>query len=185
MVIVLAFYSVDPSSNPAGVYNFSVKILLKRMKINEKRMGMAHFLLKKEYRLSFAESLPRFETTTNIVLNGNFGRRLKRYFWNFNKTGNSWPEWTFEMSLLLFRKLFAKKKRNKNVLQQLLATNSLFYVQVWVIWDAATKASMTWVRWTLITVGRESQWLWEETHVLKLVGWIRRTVVHWLDIYTN
>ena len=50
---------------------------------------MAHFLLKKEYRLSFAESLPRFETTTNIVLNGNFGRRLKRYFWNFNKTGNS------------------------------------------------------------------------------------------------
>ena len=32
VVSVLAFYSDDPSSNPAEVYNFSVKLLLKRMK---------------------------------------------------------------------------------------------------------------------------------------------------------
>ena len=37
VVSVLAFYSNDPSSNPAEVYNFSVKLLLKRTKINKKR----------------------------------------------------------------------------------------------------------------------------------------------------
>ena len=42
MVSVLAFYSDDPSSNPAEVYNFSVKLLLKRTKINKKRPGLAH-----------------------------------------------------------------------------------------------------------------------------------------------
>ena len=36
MVSVLAFYSDDPSSNPAQVYDIFVKLLLKRMKINEK-----------------------------------------------------------------------------------------------------------------------------------------------------
>ena len=34
MVSVLAFFSDDPSSNPSEVYNFSVKLLLKRTKIN-------------------------------------------------------------------------------------------------------------------------------------------------------
>ena len=43
VVSVLAFYSDDPSSNPAEVYNFSVKLLLKRTKINKKRPGLAHF----------------------------------------------------------------------------------------------------------------------------------------------
>ena len=43
-VSVLAFYSDDPSSNPAEVYNFSVKFLLKRTKINKKRPGLADFL---------------------------------------------------------------------------------------------------------------------------------------------
>ena len=43
MVSVLTFYSDDPSSNPAEVNNFSVKLLLKRTKINEKRPGLAHF----------------------------------------------------------------------------------------------------------------------------------------------
>ena len=42
VVSVLAFYSDDPSSIPAEVYNFSVKLLLKRMKINKKRPGLAH-----------------------------------------------------------------------------------------------------------------------------------------------
>ena len=42
VVSVLAFYSDDPSSIPAEVYNFSVKLLLKRTKINKKRPGLAH-----------------------------------------------------------------------------------------------------------------------------------------------
>ena len=43
MVSVLAFYSDDPSSNPAEVYNFSVKLLLKRTKINGKGAGVGPF----------------------------------------------------------------------------------------------------------------------------------------------
>ena len=39
VVSVLAFYSDDPSSNPAEVYNFPVKLLLKRTKINKKEAG--------------------------------------------------------------------------------------------------------------------------------------------------
>ena len=41
MVSVLAFYYNDLSSNPGEVYNFSVKLLLTRMKI-KKRLGYAH-----------------------------------------------------------------------------------------------------------------------------------------------
>ena len=41
MVSVLAFYSNDPSSNPAEVYNVSVKLLLKRTKINKKTLTWA------------------------------------------------------------------------------------------------------------------------------------------------
>ena len=44
VVSVLAFYSDDPSSNPAEVYNFSVKLLLKRTKINKKEAGVGPFL---------------------------------------------------------------------------------------------------------------------------------------------
>ena len=43
VVSVLAFYSDDPSSIPAEVYNFSVKLLLKITKINKKRPGLAQF----------------------------------------------------------------------------------------------------------------------------------------------
>ena len=43
VVSVLAFHSDDLSSNPAEVYNFSVKLYLKRTKINKKRLGLAHF----------------------------------------------------------------------------------------------------------------------------------------------
>ena len=43
MVSVLAFYSDDPSLNPAEVYNFSVKLLLKRTKINKKEAGVGPF----------------------------------------------------------------------------------------------------------------------------------------------
>ena len=46
MVSVLAFYSDDPSSNPAEVYNFSVKLLLKGTKINGKEAGVGPFLKK-------------------------------------------------------------------------------------------------------------------------------------------
>ena len=44
VVSVLAFYSNDPSLIPAEVYNFSVKLLVKRTKINKKRPRLAHFL---------------------------------------------------------------------------------------------------------------------------------------------
>ena len=44
VVSVLAFYSNDLSSNPAEVYNFSVKLHWKRTKINKKRPQLAHFL---------------------------------------------------------------------------------------------------------------------------------------------
>ena len=37
MVSVLAFYSANPSSIPTEVYNYSVKLLVKRKKINTKR----------------------------------------------------------------------------------------------------------------------------------------------------
>ena len=47
VVSVLVFYSDNLSSNPAEVYNFSVKLLLKRTKINKKRPGLAHFFKKK------------------------------------------------------------------------------------------------------------------------------------------
>ena len=47
VVSMPAFYSDDPSSNPAEVYNFSVKLFLKRTKINKKRPGLAH--LKKKF----------------------------------------------------------------------------------------------------------------------------------------
>ena len=46
VVRVLAFYSEDPSSNPAEVYNVSVKWYLKRTKIYKKRPGLTH--LKKQ-----------------------------------------------------------------------------------------------------------------------------------------
>ena len=42
MVSVLSFYSKDPSSNPAEGNNFSVKLYLKRVKINKKRPVLAH-----------------------------------------------------------------------------------------------------------------------------------------------
>ena len=45
MVSVLAFYSDDPSSILAEVYNVSVKWLLIRTKINKKRPGLAHLII--------------------------------------------------------------------------------------------------------------------------------------------
>ena len=49
VVSVLAFYSDDLSSNPAEVYNFSVKLLLKRTKINKKEAGVGPFFKNKPY----------------------------------------------------------------------------------------------------------------------------------------
>ena len=48
VVSVFAFYSDDPCSNPAEVYNFWVKLLLKRTKINKKRPELVDYLFKKE-----------------------------------------------------------------------------------------------------------------------------------------
>ena len=47
VVSVLAFYSDDPSSNPAEIYNFSVKLLLKRTKINKKEAEVGPFFRRK------------------------------------------------------------------------------------------------------------------------------------------
>ena len=46
VVSMLAFYSVDPSSNPAEVYSFNSVNCLKTTKINKKRPGLAHFYKK-------------------------------------------------------------------------------------------------------------------------------------------
>ena len=48
VVSVLAFYSDDPSSNPAEVYNFSIKLLLKRTKINQKEAGVGPLIFFKK-----------------------------------------------------------------------------------------------------------------------------------------
>ena len=57
VVSVLNFYSDDPSSNIAQVYNFSVKLLLKRTKIDKNEAGVAPF--------EKQESLRQRGTTTN------------------------------------------------------------------------------------------------------------------------
>ena len=44
VVSMLAFYSVDPSSNPAEVYSFNSVNCLKRTKIIKERPGLVHFL---------------------------------------------------------------------------------------------------------------------------------------------
>ena len=43
VVSMLAFYSDDLSSIPVEVYNFSVKMLLKRTKINKKRPELVEY----------------------------------------------------------------------------------------------------------------------------------------------
>ena len=43
MVGVHAFYSDDPNSNPAEANHFSVKLLLRRKKMNKKRPVLAHY----------------------------------------------------------------------------------------------------------------------------------------------
>ena len=65
VVSVLAFYSDDPSSIPAEVYNFSVKLLLKRTKINKKRPGLAQFFLKKKKKNIFPIIPKIFEIKPN------------------------------------------------------------------------------------------------------------------------
>ena len=43
VVSMLAFYSDDPSWNPAEIHNFTLKLYLKRTKINKKRPWLLHF----------------------------------------------------------------------------------------------------------------------------------------------
>ena len=42
VVSMLAFYSDDPSSNPADAYSFSVKFVVEKDK-NEQKRGLGHF----------------------------------------------------------------------------------------------------------------------------------------------
>ena len=44
MVSVLAFYSDDPSSNPADAYSFSVQILFEKNENKQKEAGVGPFL---------------------------------------------------------------------------------------------------------------------------------------------
>ena len=46
MVSVLAFYSDNPSSNPADAYSFSVQIVFEKNENKQKEAGVAHFLKK-------------------------------------------------------------------------------------------------------------------------------------------
>ena len=51
MVSVLAFYSDDPSSNPAEAYNFSVNFVFEKNQNKQKEAGVGHFLKKNIERL--------------------------------------------------------------------------------------------------------------------------------------
>ena len=51
VVSELAFFSDNPCLNPAKVYNLSVKLFLKRTKINKKTPGLVHFF--KKTKLNF------------------------------------------------------------------------------------------------------------------------------------
>ena len=53
MVSVLAFYSDDPSSIRAEVYNFFCKIIVEKNENKQKEAGLAHFFKKRrDLRLS-------------------------------------------------------------------------------------------------------------------------------------
>ena len=45
VVSMLALYSDDPSSNPAEVYNFSVKIVIEKNENKQKEAGVGPFFL--------------------------------------------------------------------------------------------------------------------------------------------
>ena len=57
VVSVLAFYSDDPSSNPNKDYTFSVKVYMKRMKINKKRGRVGQFLISSMWERSKRERI--------------------------------------------------------------------------------------------------------------------------------
>ena len=78
VVSVLAFYSDDPSSIPAEVYNFSVKLLLKRTKINKKRPGLAQFKKKRKQRAVMAHFLKNSLVPMFIV-------NWRSLIWNLRK----------------------------------------------------------------------------------------------------
>ena len=60
LVRVLAFYSKNLNSNPAEVYNFSVKLLLKRTERNKKRPRLAHFWKYEENIISWSSHVGGF-----------------------------------------------------------------------------------------------------------------------------
>ena len=59
VVSALAFYSDDPSSNPADAYRFSVQIVFEKMKINKKKAGVGPFLKKNGFMI-FNKKTPTF-----------------------------------------------------------------------------------------------------------------------------
>ena len=99
VVSVLAFYSDDPCSNPAEVYNLSVKMLLKRTKINKKETRVGPFFKKTfkdwlaYWQSRYACSSPSFKvihTTTHDLLSVK-GRLLSKVYSEYFRV-NLWFE---------------------------------------------------------------------------------------------
>ena len=71
VVSVHAFYSIDPSSNAAGVYSICTVKLLEK---DEKRSGLAHFILTFTFRTNKYRSIPawimlKFSSKETFALN--------------------------------------------------------------------------------------------------------------------
>ena len=63
MVSVLAFYSDDPSSIPAEVYNFFCKIVVEKNENKQKEAGVGPFFFKKKNNFLTAFCLPARSST--------------------------------------------------------------------------------------------------------------------------
>ena len=85
VVNVLAFYSDNPSSNPAEVYSFSLKCCLKRTKINKKRSGLAHLTKLQRYYRSY--SMKVLKVASNSGHSGHLSDcQFESRHWQFWKT---------------------------------------------------------------------------------------------------
>ena len=96
MVSVLAFYSVDPSSNPAEVYSFFCKICFsKEQIINKKRPGLAHLKNWCKY----------FELISNFI----FYIKNKIYEMTGKKQRKNGRHWMVMQRRFLYKKLQRKE----------------------------------------------------------------------------
>ena len=63
VVSALAYYSDNPSSDPADVYCFLLKFVFERTKINKKRPGLAH-LLKNGWQVTIAHCIHLYPSSS-------------------------------------------------------------------------------------------------------------------------